>query len=619
MLPPMSPRARLNETPDAESAVRARPRQAQRLKAFAVLLLSLGFGVRCDGCQRDPIEPKAAPSSEARVSVVTDAERITSTAGVTPSMQGEGNPLWKPGGGIELVGLRGEVVAFQVVVSAGTAPLNKIQVEINDVSGPGELTAKDFQRFILHELPFHRRSGGKTAGESLGWEKQATPAAPESGTSIPDPLIPVEIAPTWDPYPLEIEARRQRVIWIDVDLTGSNITPGRYSAKLVVRSDAATLADIPLNLRVGAQQLPYAAAKTMLYFEPDKVEERVGTSAATDQYLQLLHAHHVSSVLPLNSLRELEAAKGLLDGSLFTAAAGYHGAGAGEGSSVVALGAYGMLRDPSAAKLKLVGQMLSRLEQLGVKDQPGERDVFLYAVDEQCESPRGKDWRAALDKSGVESLRQLRVGHTCSDPPRTQAVDLVIMFSSEYSESAQAEARKLGKHIWIYNGVLPQTGSFLTDAWPVSLRANAWIQARYGIERWFYWESTFWHDGNPGGKGPYDPFASAETFHNQHGDHCNGDGVLVYPGRQEPFQAHDLGFDGVLPSFRLKQWRRGIQDAGYIQLAREKHPKQTEAILEERIPDALKGLSGDKLPRWETSGKGWEQARRELFELVTTP
>ncbi|MCA9646307.1 MAG: DUF4091 domain-containing protein, partial [Myxococcales bacterium] len=325
------------------------------------------------------------------------------------------------------------------------------------------------------------------------------------------------------------------------------------------------------------------------------------------------------NILPITSMRELEAAKGLLDGSLFTASKGYRGAGAGQPSSVVALGSYGDLGDPSSEQVALVGKMLSRLEELGVRDEPGDRDVFLYAVDEQCDSPRGKDWKAALRRSPDPRVQKLRVGHTCSEPPKSQAVDLVIMFASEYSPAAQAEAKEAGKHLWIYNGVLPQTGSFLTDAWPTSLRANGWIQASYGIERWFYWESTFWHDGNQGGEGPYDPFATSETFHNQHADHCNGDGMLVYPGRQKDYPAHDLGFDGVLASFRLKQWRRGIQDAGYVELAMKKDPAETKKVLAERIPEALKAVSGEKRPRWETGAKGWESARRRLFELLNSP
>lgn len=597
---------------------------ARSLKAMALCLLVAFAGPGCNRCSPDPappVEPNLKPSESAQVSVVPDGERIGRARGVTPSMRGEGNPIWRPGQPITLFGLSGEVLAFQVVVSAGAEALTDVRVEFSALAGPEPLAAERFQRFVVYELPFPRRSGGKVPGESLGWEKQATPAAPAPGTSIPDPLIPVEIAPSWAPYPLKIEASSQQAIWVDLDLASRTVPRGNYTGSVRALSGSQVLAEIPLRLQVGAPELPYAAVSSMLYFEPERVTERIGSAKAVSQYLQLMHQHHISSVLPVRNLADISSVAGLFDGKLFTAEQGYQGAGAGVGTSVVALGAYGTLGDPTPEQLSLVSKLLRELERLGVTDQPGARDVFLYAVDEQCESPRGKLWRAALDASADAALRGLRVGHTCSDPPETQAVDLVIMFSSEYSLAAQASAKRLGKRLWIYNGTLPQTGSFLTDSPLLSLRANAWIQARYGVERWFYWESTFWHDGNKGGLGPYDPFATSETFHNQHADHANGDGVLVYPGRQvasgstQAF-AHDLGFDGVVPSLRLKQWRRGIQDAGYIQLARKVDPAATLAVLSERIPEALVEVRGRPEPRWGTQAAGWEEARRKLFDIL---
>ncbi len=588
-------------------------------KVVCAAALLAGSELGCSKCNPEPappVEPTQAASESVRVSVVSDGERVGSTSGVSASMRGEGNPIWSPHQPVSLFGLSGEVLAFQIVISAGPEPLTDVRVELDALTGPQHIPAERFRRFLVYELPFPRRSGGKVAGESLGWEKQATPSAPAPGTSIADPLIPVELAPRWAAYPLAVDAGEQQVVWVDLDLASSTLLHGNYSGRLRVVAGSQLLAEIPLRLEIGAAQLPYAAASSMLYFEPERVIERVGSPRAVSQYLQILHQHHISSVSPIRTPEDIASVAGLFDGSLFTPQHGYLGAGVGVGTSVVALGAYGTLGDPSPAQLSRVSQLLAQLARLGVTDQPGQRDVFLYAVDEQCESPRGKSWRAALDASGDPALRGLRVGQTCSDAPETQAVDLVIMFSSEYSLGAQAKAKSLGKRLWIYNGTLPQTGSYLTDSPLLSLRANAWIQARYGVERWFYWESTFWHDGNRGGLGPYDPFATSETFHNQHADHANGDGVLVYPGRQPKFPAHDLGFDGVVPSLRLKQWRRGIQDAGYVKLAREVDPAATEAVLEERIPDALASVRGSPAPRWSTQAAGWESARKRLFDII---
>ncbi len=196
------------------------------------------------------------------------------------------------------------------------------------------------------------------------------------------------------------------------------------------------------------------------------------------------------------------------------------------------------------------------------------------------------------------------------------------------SASAAAAA---GKRAWIYNGHLPQTGTLLLDADPRGLIANGWIAAAAAIERWFYWETTFWDDSNAGGHGPIDPFTTAESFHNRDGDSALGDGLLVYPGRQsDPFAAHRLRFAGVLPSLRLKAIRRGVQDAGIIALAMRDRPAETARIVArpcrphwtgaaaragelERIP----GCSGGAARDWSRRDRPMDQAasRRALLEL----
>lgn len=171
--------------------------------------------------------------------------------------------------------------------------------------------------------------------------------------------------------------------------------------------------------------------------------------------------------------------------------------------------------------------------------------------------------------------------------------------------------------MWIYNGKRPATGSFLTDVPATDAIVNGWIMQQAGIERWFYWKSTFWYDSHRGGGGAIDPFVTAETYHNVHGDRCQGDGVLVYPGRQvDRFRQHSLGLDGVLPSIRLKSLRRGVQDAGYIQLARATHPAETDTIVSRLIPSVLADASNGESPSWPERGVRFFEARRALVDFI---
>jgi hypothetical protein len=191
------------------------------------------------------------------------------------------------------------------------------------------------------------------------------------------------------------------------------------------------------------------------------------------------------------------------------------------------------------------------------------------------------------------------------------------MLLDNYDPAVAAAARALGKEVWVYNGMRPFDGTFLTDSEAVSLRVNGWLSAMFDISRWFYWETTFWYDDNRGGHGPYDPFVTAETFHNADGDYSMGDGLLVYPGKQvDMFTSHSIGMDGVVASIRLKNWRRGIEDAGYYQLAYAADPKRAEAIARTLLPSVLSAAKDGQPPSWSDASRPYFDARKALLALV---
>ena len=557
--------------------------------------------------------PVATPSGAPAVWVVDDGVRVQSNAGVVPAMSGHGVPIWQPDTPIRIFGLPGETLAFQVVVTAGSEPLIGVQVDLELVRGvAGNPTTLSADRFVVLDLRLSQRSGGKTPRESLGWSAQAMPDNPSTQGRLPDPLIPIDAAPPWADYPMTVPTGLHRVVWFDLFLPINGLAPGAYTSRVQVRDARSAITTIPVELQVGAELLPYAPIKTMVYFDPKEVIDRTGTRKAAEAMFQLLHAHHLSAAIPLASRADIATWSDALSGELVSPRHGYRGPGAGKAIDVVALGAYGDLGDPTPKTLDEIAAMLAALESLGVRDEPGTTDVFVYATDESCNDGRSAAWRKALRSR--PQLR-VRVAQTCSDPPASQDTDIAMVFASAYDPIAARQARESNKAVWVYNGFLPQTGAFLTDAWGLSLRANGWIQATHGIDRWFYWESTFWNDDNPGGRGPYDPFAVAETFHNRQGDHCNGDGVLAYPGTQTSAGYLNAGFAGVFPSIRMKQWRRGIQDAGYLLLAK-KFDSTTNAIALALLGKVLQDAQGQTLPSWPLEAAPWLEARRKLFDII---
>jgi hypothetical protein len=546
---------------------------------------------------------------------IDDGEKIKEDATSLPFERGEDNPIWKPGGPIKLVSMKNETVAFQVIVEADEAlegvtvdlaSLVSDQGKLENGEGPG-FVGKRTERFVEHYFDVPRPSGGAKAGESLGWMAGSGPAADAWTGRVPDALIPVESAPAWSPYPMKIAARKNGAVWIDVTVPKAQ-PAGLYAGKVIVKAKDEELATLPIELQVVDAELPDRTIDTMVYYERASLQKRIGDAdAAERQIFQLFHRHRLVPMHGATKVADVERQLSSLDGSLYTREQGYEGPGEGTGDNLLSLGSYGAFRDPDAADVAEVEKIAALLAEKKLSPE-----VFVYAIDEQCSSTYGADWKKLLSASRAPKVK---VGWTCSDDPEKQPVD-ITMLQGTFDPPRASAARAAGKDVWVYNGVRPKTGAFLTDTEAVSPRVNGWLGAMFEIGRWFYWESTFWYDGNRGGKGPYDPFVKAETFHNQHGDWCMGDGVLVYPGKQvDMFTEHSVGVTGVLPSIRLKNWRRGVQDAGYYLLARAQNAAAADAIAKKLLPRVLAAAKAGEQPSWSPRGEPFFKARIELLDL----
>jgi len=523
-----------------------------------------------------------------------------------------GEPLAADGGQVARVALRGETVAFQVVVVAGAAPVRAAALTLSDLAGPegARLRAAVFRE---HYLRVGRRSrNDRVAGESLAWRPGARPSDADMLGDVPDALLPAAVDPTPVMPPPAVPAGALGAFWVDVDVPDAS-PPGRYAGVATVEGDGAVLSRFTVAIDVRPTPLPFRAASVFIYYEAERLSTRIGadSGAAVERQLwQLLHAHHIDALAPLLEVADVDRLSKVYDGTLFSEAAGYRGPGAGQPPAVVALGTYGDLGEPTPAVLARVDAMVARL--------PAGLDTFLYAIDESCKSPRAGDWKRAL--AGHPPPRPLAVAQTCDDPPAQQDVDVAMLSAGGFTRATPAEARAAGRRAFIYNGILPATGPLMLDVDPRGLVANGWIAATMAIERWFYWESIFWDDSNRGGQGAIDPFVTAETFHNADGDTALGDGLLLYPGRQQGrFAASSLGLAAVLPSLRLKAIRRGVEDAALIALAAREHPDETAALVARALPAALDEAGPRAHASWDAAPLSFAEARAALLGLISNP
>jgi hypothetical protein len=556
----------------------------------------------------------AAPARAAVVWAIDDGERVGRDAVASPLATGAGNPVWRPGAPIRLFALRDEVVAFQIVVEADAGPLEDVTVELAPLEGAGG-AAIGIERFVEHFFDIRRPSSARGTDHCLGWDSGSGPPPGRDTGVVPDALIPVELAPAWSPWPLRIAARRNGVVWFDLTVPRDQ-PPGTLRGRVVARAGGRTLATLPLELEILPATLPARPVATMLYYGRGDLEERVGDADAAERQLwTLLHRHRLSPIHAVASAEDVRRHLPALDGSLYTRAAGYDGPAQGTGDGIVVVGMYGALGAPTPAALAKVAEAADELAAHGLFETA---DVVLYAEDEVCGSLLGAAWSAALARAPSPNARRVRVAWTCDDEPARQPVAVPIVSAGAYDSSLVAAARAAGKDPWIYGGIRPAAGTILTDVEAVSTRTLGWIGAMAGARRWFIWQTTAWYDRHPGaGRGPFDPFVTPETFHNADGDALMGDGVLLYPGRQrDRFTEHSLGLTGVLPSIRLKNLRRGVEDAGYLSLARGANRAEAEAIARALLPRVLAEAPRGRPPSWPAHGAPFFEARRALARFV---
>src|SRR6185436_1064910 len=175
-----------------------------------------------------------------------------------------GEPLAADGGQVARVALRGETVAFQVVVVAGAAPVRAAALTLSDLAGPegARLRAAVFRE---HYLRVDRRSrNDRVAGESLAWRPGARPSDADMLGDVPDALLPAAVDPTPVMPPPAVPAGALGAFWVDVDVPDAS-PPGRYAGVATVEGDGAVLARFAVAVDVRPTPLPFRAASVFIY------------------------------------------------------------------------------------------------------------------------------------------------------------------------------------------------------------------------------------------------------------------------------------------------------------------------------------------------------------------
>ncbi len=587
------------------------------------------------------------------------------------------NSVWD-GDKVNIFGAKNEVVNFNLILESPNTSTDNLNIEFDLLTGPNgdtisstqttdlfDWTNRNIELFYVRYLEIKGLSSfiGESYDQRHLPEKMRTTYDPENGIPTgdwydrpnhnafyPEIAVPLSLEENF-----KIEADENQSIWVDIYIP-KNISAGIYSGELKVEQNDDVIQIVPVVLEVYNFVLPdEPVSKTMLVLGdgdinlrylgekwPDDEKALQKIEKIRNEHFKLAHRHKISLI-------DSETAPGLdqpsgqwisrLDGSLFTSANGYDGPGVSVSNNVYSIGTYGSWGWQGEGEESM--QTHADNWEGWFKNNFPNIERFLYLIDESSDYEQIEEWANWIENSdgigkNLLSMATTWLVNAYSEMPSLDipASSMYVAATDETQEVSDYYNSQSDKKVFFYNGGRPGQGSFMIEDDGIALRELAWGQYKKNIDRWFYWESTYYNNFQAG-LGETDVFNQAQTFGGNSGfdefkgetgwNYSNGDGVLFYPGTDMIFPEESYDLDGPMASLRLKYWRRGIQDVDYLYLAMQKDPEKTWAIINDIVPKVLweYGVSDPDDPTWvrtEISWSDdvdvWEEARKELAEII---
>jgi hypothetical protein len=554
-----------------------------------------------------------------------------------------GNFIWD-GKTIHLKGLYNEVLAFQVIVEVDKNGAKAIEISVtppvektsgkaiggNTLKYGPSGTVEVYSEHYLHVVDSTKPN----------WFYGSSSSAPKKMTGwIPDALIPSNALPGMGGFPLNIPAintkdkhftdhsTQNQGFWVDIHLPRDqkNFPSGIYNGNVQVLENGKIIKEFPLELTLLPFYLPDENKTNVWMFSgnlksyfPEMSQENI------DKMIKFeAHRHRVNmsggfkvNVSPFN-LENMDSYKGYLNGSAFTPENGYNGPGEEKGENIFPVGMYGS--NALGNSKEEVWKQSDLWVDWFSKNAPGIT-YFWYIIDEPNQSvyPFIKE-RSGWVKNNPGIGKTLPVFTTSHfQEPLANNIDIWAAFDG-VNLNKLSDVRKNGGDYWFYNGNRPRTGSVILEGAAVDFRVDSWLQYKYGINEWFIWESTQWQHNNSGPKRGLhqNVFANPLTFINNDMDFGNGDGIVFYPGRMPFYPEEDRGLNQLLPSVRLKNIRRGQQDAVIMWMVEQRIGRdKVLKMINKIVPKAMSEVEMTDKVQWSESGNDYDKVRDELLKLL---
>ncbi|UCF37587.1 MAG: DUF4091 domain-containing protein [Acidobacteriota bacterium] len=552
---------------------------------------------------------------------VGDGERVEQDYLFSPLKAS--NSIWN-GGEIVLYGARNEIVAFQVIVEADTEGIAQLSASLPKLvhtttgskityrppaSDPTDYTDRDIQLFSVNYMQVNQAT-------RASWMYEIGPSAPADPLgSKPVQIIPENARADRGGFPLRVSRRYNQSIWIEI-YTGRDRPSGSYQGTLEVTADS-TLYTIPVTLNLWDFNLPETnSIDAMIYFESGQPLLYHGRRLDTE-YHRFAHRNRIELVHSY-SIASATDNQGRFHGTDFTGPRGYRGPGEGIGNRIIPATFYG---PGSAFNERGSAWQTSDAWITFLDGLLSDYLTFVYLPDE----PNSSQWpeiRNIADNihSNPGPGGRLPVFVTSAYTPALDSwIDYWCSPPQRYDRSRALKERAKGHEFWTYNGGRPYLGAIVIDAPATDARATIWACFKHEISLYFYWHSVHWqhnHQLGPAVEKNQNIWLNPVTFDNG-GSYGNGDGVLIYPGEEIVHPDQDRGVPGPISSFRLANFRRGLQDHQYLTLARRMGLSGlVDEVIDEVVPRVFSETDGNL--GFTEDEATFESARRRLGDAIET-
>jgi hypothetical protein len=496
-------------------------------------------------------------------------------------------------------------------------------MEAGDLTGPGGVALRRADARLYRQHQLHLEAGTyRNDSFKPDW--------------YPDPLIPFLHPMTGKKLeggriaavPFDLPANETHGFWVDLYVP-TNAAPGEYRGvyRVEAAGGGARATDIPVSLTVWNFTLPQTPTLVTEFGSPrlrdfyrerakgGKEPEPSDWAAVETQCAQLLSEHHFNATPPRETLtpqpqpdgsfqipsRQVQALREFVDRYHVNALQTPHPSSAVKDPEAQ--------RDTLRAWLAAFDRAAKEVDRPNLvfytylKDEPNTLEDYRYV----------QKWgREVRDAKSV--VKVLVVEQPWTEPGQRGAdsawgdlygaVDIWCPLFSLHRPESAAKRQALGETIWTYTALCqgPPTPWWHIDFPLLNYRVPAWMAWRDGMKGLLYWGGmSYWRQTD-------DPWTQAPFYtgngkpqQGQQGIVFNGEGSLVYPARA-------VGYDGIVPTIRLKALREAIQDYEYLAIL-QRLGKAAEA---QKVVRALT----ETFFQWDKDPVPYEKARAKLAAMI---